>query len=62
MDLTPEQMEEHVASLLHEIAPDTGFILDSGDAVPFGTPIANLRAISRAVEKHGAYPLGGTGA
>ncbi|MBI2939159.1 MAG: hypothetical protein HYY04_01870 [Chloroflexi bacterium] len=55
--LTPDQMEEHVATLLRSMAPGTGFILDSGDAVPFGTPIENLKAVSRAVERYGKYPI-----
>ena len=42
---TSEEMTAYVEDLLSRMEPDRrGFILGSGDAVPFGTPPENLRA------------------
>ena len=42
---TTGEMEEYVEDLLGRMGPDRrGFILGSGDAVPFGTPPENLKA------------------
>ena len=42
---TTAEMEEYVEDLLSRMGPDRrGFILGSGDAVPFGTPPDNVRA------------------
>jgi len=39
------EMEGYVEDLLTRMGPDRrGFILGSGDAVPFGTPPENVRA------------------
>lgn len=56
--LTPQGMEEYVFHRLNEIGPGTGFLLGSGDCVPFGTPIENLRAVVRALDSHGRHPVG----
>ena len=49
-------MVEHVKEVLRSIDPGDGIILGSGDAVVFGTPPENRRAVTRTVEAHGAYP------
>jgi uroporphyrinogen-III decarboxylase len=49
---TPRQMEVYVTDLLEGMAPDRrGFILGSGDAVPYGTPPDNLRAAAEAAAR-----------
>lgn len=53
----PQQLEAYVAQRLAEVAPGTGFLLGSGDTVPFGTTVENLKAVVRAVERYGRYPL-----
>ena len=53
----PAEMEEYVLRRLSEVAPGTGFLMGSGDAVPFGTPLENLRAVVRALEQFGKYPV-----
>jgi uroporphyrinogen-III decarboxylase len=57
VELTPEGMQEYVFDRLCETAPGTGYLLGSGDAVPFGTPMENLRAVVHAVQKYGTYPV-----
>ena len=54
---TPEEMETYVSNRLREVAPGTGFLLGSGDAVPFGTSLENLRAAARAAHRYGTYPI-----
>jgi len=51
VSLKPEQMKEHVREILRQVSSYRGVILGSGDAVPFGTPIENLKAISEVVEE-----------
>jgi uroporphyrinogen-III decarboxylase len=53
----PDQMQAYVLHRLREVAPGTGFLLGSGDAVPFGTPLENLQAAAMAVRAHGTYPI-----
>lgn len=57
VNLSPEQLEDYIMKRLDEVAPGTGFLLGSGDTVPFGTSIKNLQAIVRTLEMHGRYPL-----
>lgn len=47
------EIEDHVKHLLLEMSPDSSFILGSGDAVPSGTPIENLRTIGNIVKEYG---------
>ncbi len=52
---TPQQMKAYVADLLERMGPDRrGFILGSGDAVPFGTPPENIHA---AAEVAARFPV-----
>ena len=57
VELAPEEMENHVFSRLCETAPGTGYLLGSGDAVPFGVSIETLRAVVSALHKYGTYPV-----
>jgi uroporphyrinogen-III decarboxylase len=49
---TTAEMEGYVEDLLSRMAPDRrGFILGSGDAVPYGTPPENVRAAAEAAAR-----------
>jgi uroporphyrinogen-III decarboxylase len=50
--LQPEAMKEHIWNLLDRRPSTRGVILGSGDAVPLGTPIENLIAITEAVKEY----------
>ena len=51
IDLSPEEMKGHVNHILQQISFHRGVILGSGDAVPAGTPLETLRAVTEAVEE-----------
>ncbi|MGI6206869.1 MAG: uroporphyrinogen decarboxylase family protein [Anaerolineae bacterium] len=51
---TPEQLRVLTTEILESMRPCRGFILSSGDATPYGTPLENLVAITEAVR---AFPL-----
>lgn len=57
--ITAKQTVEYVVCVLNCMAPGKAFILSSGDAVSYGTPIENLLAITEVVERAGTYPLQG---
>lgn len=46
---SPAELRAMVTALLEEMRPCRGFILSSGDATPYGTPLENLVAITEAV-------------
>jgi uroporphyrinogen-III decarboxylase len=49
---TTAEMEGYVEDLLGRMGPDRrGFILGSGDAVPYGTPPENVRAAAAAAAR-----------
>jgi uroporphyrinogen-III decarboxylase len=49
---TAAEVDAYVDDLLTRMAPDRrGFILGSGDAVPFGTPPENVRAATAAAAR-----------
>jgi len=50
--LKPEAMKEHVWILLDRLPSIEGVILGSGDAVPKGTPLESLKAITEAVKEY----------
>ena len=60
--LAPDELEEYVENRLDQVAPGTGFLMGCADTVPFGTTPENLRAVVRALERHGQYPLPGRNA
>ena len=49
--LSPAEMKAHARGILEEIAGYRGVILGSGDAVPLGTPLETLRAVTEAVKE-----------
>ena len=53
---TPQQVEDKCRELIRVCAPGGGYILTGGAAIDSGDP-DNLRAIGRAVETYGQYPL-----
>jgi uroporphyrinogen-III decarboxylase len=57
VQLTPDEMQAYVLNRLREVAPGTGFLLGSGDAVPFGTSLENLRAAAETAHTYGTYPI-----
>jgi uroporphyrinogen-III decarboxylase len=49
---TAAEVEAYVEGLLGAMTPDRrGFVLGSGDAVPFGTPPENVKAAARAAAR-----------
>jgi uroporphyrinogen-III decarboxylase len=48
----PEALKEHVWNVLDRLPSTEGVVLGSGDAVPLGTPIENLKAVTEAVEEY----------
>lgn len=54
-----EQALRYAVDVVNRMAPGKGFILSSGDAVSYATPIGNLSLIARLVERYGALPLSG---
>lgn len=57
---TEEQIIRYTVDVMNNIAPGEGFILSSGDAVSYGTPIVNLGRITDLVHRYGSLPLSGT--
>ena len=56
---TVEQTVRYTVDVINCMAPGDGFILSSGDAVSYGTPIANLEAVTALVMRYGTLPLDG---
>jgi len=48
--LSVDDIKEYVKDLLEQINPSDNFILGSGDAVPYGTPLENLKAVTEVIE------------
>lgn len=48
---TPEELGDLVRGVLEDMRPCRGFVLSSGDATPYGTPLENLVAITKAVRQ-----------
>lgn len=55
--MTADQCEKTVLEIIEKLDNKRGFILSTGDAVPYGTPIENLIAITRLIEKLGSNGL-----
>ena len=55
--MSVEETTRYVTDVLNQMAPGRAFILSTGDAVAYGTPIENLLAITEVVERKGQYPL-----
>lgn len=50
-----EQTKKYISDVLSRIKPGSRFILSTGDAVSFGTPIENLKAVSELIKEFGQY-------
>ena len=48
--LSTDGIKKYVSELLNQIGPVSNFILGSGDATPYGTPLENLKAVTEVVE------------
>ena len=55
--MTVDETEKYVMKILKEVAPWKNFILSTGDATSFGTPIENLKKVSELIRKYGTYPI-----
>jgi len=54
---TPEDVEEEVKTLIREVAPGGGYIATSGNSLAGYVKPENALALSRAVQRHGRYPI-----
>lgn len=54
-----EEMIRYAVNVINKMAPGKNFILSSGDAVSYGTPVVNLCRVTDLVQKYGAFPLTG---
>jgi uroporphyrinogen-III decarboxylase len=52
---TPAKVEEYVKDLLEDVKSGGGFMLSPGVSIPGNARPENVRALLRAVEKHGVY-------
>ncbi len=57
--LPVEELRAYTRDVLRRAAPGDGFILCTGDATAYGTPLENLRAVTEVVQTYGHYPLEG---
>lgn len=57
--MTIEETLRYVAEIIEKMKGQKGFILSTGDAVPYGTPIHNMKAVSELIEGLGAASLQG---
>ena len=48
--LSTDEIKKYVSELLKQIGPASNFILGSGDATPYGTPLKNLKAVTEVIE------------
>ncbi|HIS70178.1 MAG TPA: hypothetical protein IAA58_12540 [Candidatus Gallacutalibacter stercoravium] len=55
--MTQQQTVDTVLHLLQQLKDKRGFILSTGDAVPYGTPIGNMEAVSRLLAELGPRAL-----
>ena len=56
--LKPEEILQNVAEVLRRVDNKRGFILSTGDAVSYGTPMENLCVVSRLLKELGENSLG----
>jgi hypothetical protein len=55
--MSVDQTKEYVLDILKKVAPGDRFILSTGDATSYGTPIENLMAITELIKQYGNYPV-----
>jgi len=53
--LSVDDIKKYVRDLLRQIGPANNFILGSGDATPYGTPLENLKAVTEVVRNYKSY-------
>ena len=53
--LSVNDIKKYVRDLLRQIGPANNFILGSGDATPYGTPLENLKAVTEVVRNYKSY-------
>ncbi len=56
--MSVRQTLDTVAEVIGKMEDKSKFILSTGDAVPYGTPIKNLMAITKLIERMGSASLG----
>ncbi len=54
---TIAETKKYVLDVLKKAAPCKNFILSTGDATAYGTPLENLVAVTQTVEKYGRFPV-----
>lgn len=59
---TPRQVASEVRALIRDVAPGGGYIATSGNSLASFLKPENILAMSRAVQRHGRYPLPPPGA
>ena len=55
--MSVDETEKYVQDILNSIVPGRNFILSTGDATSYGTPVENLMKVSEMIKKYGGYPL-----
>ena len=56
--MTAEETLRYVIEIIRKVKNKSGFILSTGDAVPYGTPIENLIAVTKLIRTLGSASLG----
>ncbi len=54
-DGTPEQVREATRKVIEKLAPCRGYIVQDGNNIPPGAPLANINAMMEAAELYGRY-------
>ena len=54
---TAEEAAQETRRLLRDVAPGGGYLLGSGNSVPFHVPMENYRAMLDTLFEHGGYPI-----
>ena len=54
-NMTADETEEYVRKIIKKTAPWKNFILSTGDAVAYGTPLENLKRVSECVKACSRY-------
>jgi uroporphyrinogen-III decarboxylase len=52
---TPGQVREATRRVIEKLAPFKGFIVQDGNNIPPGSPLANINAMMEAAEIYGRY-------
>lgn len=55
--MTKRETLETVVEIINKVSDKNGFILSTGDAVPYGTPIGNLSCVTKLITMLGAESL-----